>query len=243
MSVASPAPLALAGACAPAASSAPPPAPPSARGEPVWEVAWLYPLQGEWTEADYLALDAAGGRLVELSDGAVEFPTMPDVIHQFLSEHLFDALRDSLRTQRLPGRVVTAPFPVRLWDGKFREPDLTYLRPGRIRDRRRPPDGADLVIEIVSPGADARKRDMVTKPTEYAAAGIPEYWIVDPETRTVTVLTLDGVEPGGAYRVHGEFVAGQTAPSLLLPGFAVDVDELFAAGDGDAGDEHAEGNP
>jgi Uma2 family endonuclease len=83
--------------------------------------------------------------------------------------------------------------------------------------------GADLVMEIVSP-AD-RQRDLVTKRREYAQAGIPEYWIVDGEQQAIIVLTL----AGEIYQVHGAFGPGEQADSVLLPGFAVDVDEVFGA--------------
>jgi putative restriction endonuclease len=56
----------------------------------------------------------------------------------------------------------------------------------------------ELLMEIVSPGKDSRKRDLVDKRSEYAEAGIPEYWIVDPEQRTINVLTLDGAGYGVA---------------------------------------------
>jgi Uma2 family endonuclease len=68
-----------------------------------------------------------------------------------------------------------------------------------------------------------------TKREEYAAAGIAEYWIVDPREHQILVLTLDGE----TYRVHGEFGRGATATSRLLPGFSVSVDAVVAAGDGD----------
>jgi Uma2 family endonuclease len=83
--------------------------------------------------------------------------------------------------------------------------------------------GADLVIEVVSP--DDPRRDLEIKRREYAQAGIPEYWIVDPTTALITVLTL----AGDRYAVHGEFAAGAQATSLLLPDFAVAVGEVFAA--------------
>ena len=73
-------------------------------------------------------------------------------------------------------------------------------------------------MEIVSP--DDPNRDLVEKRREYAAAGIPEYWIVDPRPghRCIAVLTLED----GEYR--GEFVGeGGTVESRLLPGFAVAV--------------------
>ena len=205
----------------------------SRRGEPTWEIARSWPHQGEWTEEDYLAVRDKLDGLVELSNGCLEFLPMTVPLHQDIVKWLLYRL-DEYVTSRKLGHVYPAPLTVRLWRGQFREPDLVFLRPERIVDRRRRPDGADLAIEVVSPGDDTRERDLATKRSEYAAASIPEYWIVDPETRTIHVLTLDDVEPGGAYRVHGEFKSGATATSVLLDGFAVSVDEVFAAGDGGA---------
>ena len=84
-------------------------------------------------------------------------------------------------------------------------------------------------MEVVSEGEENRERDLVIKRREYAAAGIAEYWIIDPRDQRVTVLALDA----GAYRVHGEFSPGRTATSVLLPGFEVEVDSVFAAGQTD----------
>ena len=84
--------------------------------------------------------------------------------------------------------------------------------------------GADLVVEIVSRGGE--ERDTVEKRADYAAAQIPEYWIVDPATEKILVLTL----AGGKYVEHGEFVKGQRATSVLLSGFEVEVSKVFSAG-------------
>jgi Uma2 family endonuclease len=77
---------------------------------------------------------------------------------------------------------------------------------------------------VVSGGEDDRRGDLTNKRAEYAAAGIPEYWIVDPEEGRITVLILDGT----TYTVHGEFSRGQQATSKLLPGFVVDVASALA---------------
>ena len=119
-----------------------------------------------------------------------------------------------------------APLPIRLWPGKYRDPDIAYLKPGRISDPHHQPQGADLVMEVVGEEEEDRQRDLETKRQEYAQAGIAEYWIVDPKTETVIVLTLDGA----AYRLHGEFPLGTRATSLLLPTFTVDVTAVFEAG-------------
>jgi Uma2 family endonuclease len=197
----------------------------SRRGEPTWEIAMLYPRQGEWTEEEYLALDT--NRLIELTDGCLEFLTMPSYFHQWVLQFLFKLLDAHVAAHAL-GTVFLAPFPVQLWTGKIREPDIVYLRPERYRNRPRLPRGADLAMEIVSDSAEDRKRDLVTKREEYAQAGIAEYWIIDPRERRITVLVLKGI----TYQVHGEFTPGMQATSVVLPGLAVDVAAVFAAGEG-----------
>ena len=83
--------------------------------------------------------------------------------------------------------------------------------------------GADLVVEIVSP--DKPERDTEEKPADYSAAGIPEYWIVNPIEGTISVLKLSQ----GVYQAHGIFKRGQFATSVLLNGFSVSVDAVLDA--------------
>jgi len=194
---------------------------PSQPGEPAWDVALLFPRQGHWTEAEYLALDT--NQLVELANGCLEVLPMPTPFHQRIVKFLFSLL-DAFVTAHGLGEVFFAPMPIHLMPGKYREPDIMYLRPERLRDLHKQPEGADLVMEVVSEGTENRRRDLEIKPQEYAAAGIAEYWIVDPQEQRITVMTLDG----STYRVHGEFGPGTTATSVFFPGFAVAVDAVFA---------------
>jgi Uma2 family endonuclease len=200
---------------------------PSELGAPAWPVALLFPRQGAWTEDDYLSLQAKTSQIVELSDGQIEVPSMASPLHQRIIRFLFRIL-EAVVVASGTGEAFFAPLPVRLGPGKYRDPDIAFFKPGRIADPRRQPHGADLVIEVVSEDEADRHRDYVTKRQEYALAGIAEYWIVDPQTETILVLTLDGTE----YRVHGEFIPGMTAVSLLLPSFSVDVRLVFNAGRG-----------
>jgi Uma2 family endonuclease len=200
---------------------------PQGIGEPAWDIARFYPLQGYWSEEDYFELEQKGvNRLIELNDGFLEFLPMPDMFHQDIVAFLFAALVDYLKEHRF-GRAYFAPLPIRLWPGQIREPDLAVFASHRIKDKRKAPDGADLVMEILSSGAKDRKRDLKEKRAVYAKAKIPEYWIIDPKKRTITVLTLNK----GAYVVHGEKKPGEQATSKLLKKFTVDVDEMFAAGE------------
>lgn len=164
---------------------------------------------------------------MELSDGQIEVLSMPNPLHQRIVGYLFLLLKACAAAMRC-GEVFFAPLPIRLWAGKYRDPDIAFLKPGRISDPHHQPHGADLVMEVVSDDEEDRQRDFGTKRQEYAQAGVAEYWIVDPKTETVTVLTLIGA----TYRLHGEFPSGTTATSLVLPTFTVDVTALFDAGRG-----------
>jgi Uma2 family endonuclease len=198
------------------------------KGEPAWDIALLFPPQGQWTEEEYLALHT--NWLIELSEGCLEVLPMPTPFHQRIAQYLFKLLEAWVLTHAA-GEVFIAPLRVRLWAGKIREPDVVFLRPGRVYNPLRPPEGADLVMEVVSGGPKDRERDLEVKREEYAEARIAEYWIVDPHEQRVTVLVLDGER----YRVHGQFAPGAQATSVLFPGFTVDVAAAFAAGEGPAG--------
>jgi Uma2 family endonuclease len=202
---------------------------PSRPGEPAWEIATLFPTQGAWSEEAYLALPS--NRLLELNDRCLEVLPMPTYFHELIVEFLYDLLRAFVR-QHSQGKVMRAPLPIRLWEGQMREPDVFFLRHERLNElalagNRGQPDGADLVMEVVSPGPQNRERDLEVKRKEYARAGIAEYWIVDSERRTITVLTLEDAE----YRVAGEFDDTQSANSILFPLFSVSVHAAFQAGE------------
>jgi Uma2 family endonuclease len=190
---------------------------------PAWAIAELFPQQGQWSDEDYLVLNRLTNHFVELSDGSVEVPAMPTISHQRIVICLQQLLAAFVDPRRL-GEVVTSPYPVRLWEGKFREPDLLFVRDSRrSRLGEDYADGADLVLEVVS---GDRARDLVIKRREYARAHIPEYWIVDPQEHRITVLRLEG----DVYVVHADATARQRATSALLEGFEVEVDAVMARG-------------
>lgn len=200
--------------------------PVSQRGDPVWGLARLFPTQGDWSEEEYLSLPEGG--IVELSDGNLEVLPVASLFHQLIVKFLARLLDDYVTSRNL-GYVATAPSPIRLAPRRMREPDVFFLRRERLSSSRRPPDGADLVMEVVSDGDENRDRDLVTKRQEYAEAKIPEYWIVDPVAKTITILSLNA--EASAYEVHGEFGLDGKVHSKLLPDFTVDVSATFAAGE------------
>ncbi len=192
--------------------------------EPTWEIAQLFPAQGQWSEEEYLALET--NHLVEFSHGLLEFPPMPTPKHQFTLSLLLRLL-DGFVTAHNLGVVLPASLRVRLWPGKIREPDLVFVLTENFdRFDERFCDGADLVVEVVSGSAQDRRRDLVTKRREYERAGISEYWLVDPQEESITVLHL----VDDAYVEHGVFRRGERATSVLLAGFEADVADVLDAG-------------
>ena len=179
------------------------------------------PDQGTWSEEEYLR--AFPYRGYELSDGFVEVLPMLTEEHQDILLFLINALQAFVKPKRL-GKAQFAGLRVRLWEKKIREPDVVFML-AEHADRRenRYWHGADLAMEVVS--EDKPSRDWITKRAEYAKAGIREYWIVDPRDRSITVLSLP--EGESAYREVGRYTEGQTAASVLLDGFRVNVSEVF----------------
>lgn len=189
--------------------------------EPAWDLARLFPPQGSWSEEEYLSLP--GNHLTEFDHGRVDVLEMPCELHQRLVGFLFRVLLEQVSRSGL-GVVLFAPFPIRLWEGKIREPDLAFMHAAHAHRRTdKYWEGADLVMEVLSP--DDPKRDRDIKRREYAMAGIPEYWLIDPTDQGVTVFSLGA--DSSLYTVNGVYRDGQ-ALSPTLTGFRVDVHALFS---------------
>jgi Uma2 family endonuclease len=188
-----------------------------------WEAATLLPLQGHWSEEEYLWLAKRTNKLVELARGYLEVLPMPSPKHQKIVLFLYRILFRFVEAHSL-GSLLVAPLSVRLWPGQFREPDLVFILTQHLdREEEDCWNGADLAIEVVSPSNPGH--DLETKRKEYAQAGIAEYWIVNPDTEIITVLRLDD----NHYIEHGQCRRGESAASLLLHGFAVQVDAVLDA--------------
>ena len=178
--------------------------------------------QGCWRDDDYLWLTDRCRRLVEFTDGYLEMLPMPTRGHQRILAFLYSAFQAFLNTAG--GEALFAPLRLRIRAGKYREPDLLAMRDAQdARSGERFWTGADVVAEVVS--ADNPQRDFVDKRRDYAEAGIPEYWIVDPRTETIAVLEL----VQGEYVERGLHRRGESAASLAIPGLGVDVDGVFDA--------------
>ena len=165
------------------------------------------------------------GRRHELIDGEHFVTPSPAERHQRVSVKLVRALDDYLETSG-GGHVYHAPFDVVLSNHDVVEPDLLVvlnnqlevLTPQHVR-------GAPaIVVEILSPGT--RRRDETLKRNLYARAGVREYWMVDPDARTITVCRQ--ADLAGFDGTSGLIAAsGDTLTTELLPGFSLALEPLF----------------
>ena len=194
-------------------------------GEPAWDVALLYPMQGTWSQEEYLELTDSSNVLIEYTAGRIEVLAMPTIEHQLILKFLLRAL-DAFVDPRKLGMVLFAGTRVYLAPDKYREPDIVFnFTEHHAQSGKRYYQGADLVMEVVSDDEESRIRDHEKKVVDYAQGGIPEYWIVDPQEKQITVLALNGT----SYTTHGVFREGDQATSKLLDGFAVPVSAVLEA--------------
>ena len=167
----------------------------------------------------------------ELVDGRLDYLSMARSLHSRIVRYLFRLLDGCLATDYPAAALDCQHVRLRVAPRRAREADFAVLLAGEA-DTRHGTDlwaGADFAAEVVSP--DDPGRDYDDKRADYAAAGVTEYWIVDPRDRTPTddrgrsirVLTLEG----GAYR-ETVYREGETARSELLDGLTVDVSACLA---------------
>jgi len=125
------------------------------------------------------------------------------------------------------GWVFFAPTDVKIREDTVYQPDLfVVLREHADRLRETHLEGApDLVIEVLLPST--AQLDLWVKRHDYERAGVQEYWVVDPDTRTVEQYVREGDRLVCVTRVEGEGVLS----SRLLPDLAVEVGQLFAESD------------
>lgn len=189
-------------------------------------------LPTELSFAEYLRVysDLEGFRSEWISGKAALYPVTNNQQHQNIVFLLGVILHFFLSLRGL-GRLIQSGIPMYLGEDKSaREPDLMVLL-GDNAQRAKPTyiDGAaDIVVEVVSP--ESSSRDYGVKFTEYEAAGVREYWLIDPLRRMAMIYHLTQLEINGetAWRyqlvphdAQGRFV------SRLLPAFALDPHLLW----------------
>ena len=175
-----------------------------------------------YTYSDYCSWD--DGKRWELIDGAAYvMEPAPSWKHQGISSNLHGQLFNYL--QGKPGKVFAAPFDIRLnadtGDDTVVQPDLVVIcnRSG-LDDSGAYKGAPDMVVEILSPSTV--RHDRLIKLNLYQKAGVREYWIVDPDSRTVSVhILVDGRYTITVYGDEG------VAPVHVLDGCEITLSDVF----------------
>lgn len=159
------------------------------------------------------------GNRYEIINGVLFVSPSPTRDHQRLVYLLSRLIGDVVDPDRL-GQVFPGPVDVRLGVHTIVVPDLVYLRTDRLHiyGKRVVEGPPDLVIEIASPST--QNRDNVDKMAAFAEAGVPEYWLPDPETHTFRMVVLrngvyQDVEPVDG-RYHSSVIAGLIVDPVAL---------------------------
>ena len=174
-----------------------------------------------WTAEKYLARPDDGQRY-EVIQGDLLMAPAPNVRHQEVTGNIYAILRAFVSANQL-GRVFPSPVDVVLGEDLV-EPDVVFVSNERagIVGRERINGAPDLVVEVLSLSTSVR--DLRVKWEIYARSGVSEYWVVNPESETVEVLTL--VE--GAYRTHGLAQGESPVTSKVLEDLSAPLKDVFA---------------
>lgn len=191
--------------------------------KPITDISQLDMTQS-YTYADYLTWQFTDR--VELFMGKIfKMSPAPSSRHQHITMAISSSIYQFLRNKSC--KVFQAPFDVSLPDASgvsktVVQPDITVIcDPTKITEQGC--NGApDLVVEVIS--KSSVKKDLHEKYGIYEQAGVKEYWIVQPQDRSLIIFTLN---EKGQYQPAKPLTIGDKTSSSVLPGLEIDLDELF----------------
>jgi Uma2 family endonuclease len=176
------------------------------------------------TIADLEATPDDGNRY-ELIEGELYVSTAPSYLHQSILMKIAIAVSGFLAVH--PVGEILPGIGVIFDDFSGVIPDLVFFtreRKGHILAGPRLVAAPDIAIEILSPGASNERRDRTLKRRLYSARGVGEYWIVDPETRSVE---LHRKRKEGGLELAANLQIGDELTSAFLEGFRLPVKAIF----------------
>jgi Uma2 family endonuclease len=182
------------------------------------------PPPGTATEADLEDIVDRQGRLCELIDGVLVEKTM-SWWEAYLETEIGRLLANFVRPRNL-GLVLSSAGPIKLFSGRIRMPDASFITWGRLPWKEIPREKSfaldvapNLCVEVISPSNT--KREMDRKLDDYFGRGVELVWYIDPRPKRVRVYTARDTS---VELSEGDVLDGGT----VLPGFSVALAELFA---------------
>lgn len=186
------------------------------------------PRQGTYTIADRDALP--DDRHTELIDGIIYDMAAPSPRHQFILLRLSMLIQAQIDEENCGCAVYIAPTDVNLDKTEYTmvQPDLLILCKPTSFGRNWIIGAPDLIMEVLSPST--RRKDQRVKSRKYAENGVKEYWMIDPNSETITILYLNGPEDDG----HTQFAAiygfhDKIPVGICHNGFKLDFERISAA--------------
>ncbi len=172
------------------------------------------------TSEEFRSLPEAGPRC-ELLEGVLYVMPEPALDHQFLVQILWKFLFDQLTVAGLAHTYI--PVNLVVSGENYLSPDIIVIRADRseILGEVWVNGAPDIVVEVLSSDRD---RDLVEKRTLYQQAGVPEYWILDGDADTLTILELDD---DGSYQERAVLTAADTLTTPLFPDLSVPLAHVF----------------
>lgn len=171
--------------------------------------------QGSYTLDDYFA--TPDNVRVELIDGVIYDMGMPSTVHQYLITKICHAIYSYIEEKGGHCMVFPASPGVQIDcdDRSMLVPDLVVVcDPAKLR-RRNIMGAPDFVIEILSPSSV--RRDTKIKLAKYAAAGVREYWVVDPDRERVCVYWTPEDDIAAVYGPQDDVPVGIFSGELKIP--------------------------
>ena len=182
-------------------------------------------LSKTYSYADYITWPFE--ERVELFNGKVVAIDFTNRLHQALAGNIYASLLAFLKNQ--PCSVYIAPFDVR-FIGKTKDdkdivtvlqPDVCVVCDLTKLDDKGCVGAPDIVVEVLSPGNSAK--ELKNKYQVYEENGVREYWVAFPQNETLLVYTLTD----GKYQPSPAYTNGDEVRSTVLPGFSLNLTELF----------------
>lgn len=158
----------------------------------------------------------------ELIEGEIIMSPAPESRHQDVVLRIAMALSAHVTRHRC-GRIFVAPLDIILSRRAVVQPDVLFVSSDRSHIIRKQIEGApDLAVEVLSPGTEVE--DRLVKRRLYGKYGVREYWIADPEARTIEVL----VRETAGWRLYGIFTEADDLTSPLLTDLHLSVRDIFS---------------
>ena len=174
-----------------------------------------------WTYDEMVAELPETKQPTELWNGEIVMSPAPHPHHQEIVLNFAHRLKDFAVKSTL-GKVYVSPVDVVLTQKRVVQPDVLFISKARLGIVKNYIDGVpDLAMEVIS--ESSWQRDRIQKKALYEQCGLPEYWIIDPDSETIEVFALIK----GVYQLHSRAVRVQPAKSRLLAGFSLAFKDLL----------------